>query len=390
MLIWIVRNTILIRQRDTSDFFIVDNMALLQIATIFLIFGLFFILYRKISIRTLNNIYKSPALWFFLLYTFGLISAFWSPFFGYSAYRAFEGLVLFFAIFVYFNSRSDFAKSEIKFLRFILILLLLTFVGQLKLNDFSLSIVTLHTNTYSFIALILFLYSVGELISKSEKTKKRKKMLKKYAWIGLFFVALGTSAATNVATVIALIVLAFITDRNYFKIGFIIFLLISIPLYVIIGDMVTIQEILFPGKNIESIANMTGRMNLWERYIDKIYERPFTGWGFAVMARISEHATTNTHNSILSILSGMGVVGGLLLLKFSMHSMMSFFINRKRKIIGNIGCGIALFGSLVNAMSIAVIGESVSSATFSFVALIAFYYLSVAGNSISLYGQKVR
>lgn len=387
---WVARNTILMRQRDTDSFAAVDTMALLQIAAIFLLFGSFFFLYIKASSRTLKNIYKSPALWFFLLYALGLISAFWSPLFDYSAYRAFEALVLLFAVFVYLNSISDYDKKERIFLRFILALLLLTFVGQLKMLGFSISIESLHTNTYSFIAMILFLYSIGELISRSEKTRKRKKMLRRYALIGLFFVVLGTSAATNVSLVIALFVLALFTNRNDFRIAFVFFLLLSVPLFVIMGDMSTIQEILFPGKNIESITSMHGRMTLWDQYILKIYEKPYFGWGFAVMARISDLATTNTHNSILSILSGMGVAGGLLFFIFLIRSLISVFINRSRNSIGSIGSGIAMIGALANSMSIAIIGEGVSPATLSFVALIAFYYMNVTSKKINQNSLKIK
>ncbi|KYJ85564.1 O-antigen ligase family protein [Sulfurovum riftiae] len=383
ILFWVARNTILVRQRDTGSFAAVDSMALLQVASIFLLFGSFLFFYPKLSFRTVKNIVKSPVLWFFLLYILGLISALWSPLFNYSVYRAFESLVLFFAIFIYFNYMLNDTNIERRFLRFILILLLFTFLGQLKLHGFSISIESLHTNSYSFVALILFLYCIGEIVSKSNKTLKRKKMLKKYAWAGLLFVVLGTSAATNISLIIGLATLALLTNRNDFRIAFIAFLLVVAPLFILMGDMDTIQEILFPGKSVESITTMTGRMNLWDQYIMMIYERPYFGWGFAVIARIAEHATTNTHNSILSILSGMGFFGGMIFLIFLIRSLISVFINRKHKNIGTIGSGIALIAALANSMSIAVIGESASPATLSFVALISFYYLRVAGRNIN-------
>lgn len=377
ILFWVARNTILVRQRDTSAFTAVDSMALLQIAAIFLLFGSFFFLYRKVSSRTFNDIYKSPVLWFFLLYILGLISAFWSPIFNYSAYRAFESLILFFAIFIYFNTIVDFKKAEKSFLRIILILLLLTFFGYWKLIGFQLSIGALHTNSYSFIGMILFLYAIGELLAKGIKTKKRKKMLKRYMFIGLFFVALGTSSATNISVAFGLVILAFFTNRRDVKIGVIILIILISPVLFILGDMNIIQEVLFPGKSVESITSMTGRMNLWDQYIIKIYERPYLGWGFAVMARISEHATTNTHNSLLSILSGMGAVGGLMFFIFFIRSTISILINRNRNVIGSIGSGVAFSAALLNSMSIAIIGEGTSPVTLSFVALIAYYYINV-------------
>lgn len=376
---WVGRNTIFVRQRDIDSFASVDTMALFQIVAIFLLFSSFFFLYRKVSSRTLNNIYKAPVLWLFLLYALGLISAFWSPFFNYSAYRAFESLVLFFAVFVYFNNIVDFEKSEKAFLRFILTLLLLTFFGYWKLIGFQISIAAVHTNSYSFIGLILFLYSIGELLSRGEKSRKRKKMLKRYMYIGLFFVVLGTSSATNISVVFGLILLALFTNRKDVQISVLILLTLSLPIFFTFGDISQIQEILFPGKDINSITMMTGRVVMWTEYIEMIYEHPYFGWGFSVLSRIAEHARTNAHNSILSILSGMGMAGGIIFIIFLVRSSFSIFKNRNRKMKGSVGGGIAFAAALMNSMSISIIGEGAAPATLSFVVLLAFYFLNVNG-----------
>lgn len=386
---WVARNTILVRRRDTGDFAAVDAMALLQIATVLLLFALFYIAYKKLTVKTLHDIYRKPARWFFLLYLLGLISAFWSPLFGYSAYKAFECLVLFFSVFIYLNSKRNFLDTEIIFLRFIVTLLLFNFFGQIKMYGFSISLETLHTNSYSLIAVILFLYSFGELMSKSKKTIHRKKMLKKYARIGFVFIILGTSAASNISTALGFLLLAIFTNRSDLKIIGLAVLMVSSPFIFMMGDISTIQEILLPGKSAEGIASMTGRMGLWDEYFLRIYERPFLGWGFAVIARISEHATTNTHNSILSILTGMGGIGCLIFVIFVIRSTISIFSSRKKKHVGSIGSGVAIIASLANAMSVAIIGEGVSPATLSFVALIAFYHLTVNNNQMNRNFQRM-
>lgn len=374
---WIARNTILVRQRDTSAYSSIDAMALLQIAVVFLLFLLFFIYYKKLAIKTFNDIYNSHVLWFFLIYALGLVSLFWSPEPFYSGYRAFESLVLFFAIFMYFNSPWTIEENEKVFLKFSTVILLLTFFGQMKLQGFSFSIASLHTNSYSLIALIIFLYSFGELMSKSIKSKERKSYLKKYAYLSFLFILLGTSGATNISLVFGLLLLTIFSNRMDIKIIFIFALFMGLIIFFLIGDINSIVEILMPGKDAKSISTMTGRMGLWEVYIQKIEEKPFFGWGFAIIARISEHATTNTHNSLLSILTGVGGIGMSFFIFFIIATVRSIFINKKYNGIGNIGAGVALGGALLNAMSFALIGESLAPTSIAFTGLLAFYFLHI-------------
>lgn len=374
---WIFRNTLLVRQRATGEFNSIDSTAILQVAIIFFIFILFIVFYNRLSKDSINEIYFSPLRWFFLLYLFGFISSVWSPLFNYSFYRSFEALILFFGVYIYFNANKFEFTFERIFLRFNLAILLLTFIGQLKLYGFRVSIDTLHTNGYSLIALILFLYSFSELMSKSEKDYERKKMLKRYSIIGFVFLILGTSSASNISALIGVILLLVFTNRKDLKIITFFGLMITIPLIFYFLDFDQLMNIILPGKTIEGISSMTGRTNLWTLYIDAFLEHPYIGWGFAVLARISEHATTNTHNSILSIATGMGVVGLTLFFLFFFSSVYKFFKNRNFPIIGIIGGGIAIISSLINSMSIAIIGESVSPVSISLVSMLCFYFISI-------------
>lgn len=374
---WIFRNTILVRQRATGEFNSIDSTALLQVAIIFLLFLLFIVFYNKLSKNSLNSIYFSPLRWFFLLYLFGLISSLWSPLFGYSFYRSFEVLVLFFGIFLYFNYHQYNLNYERLFLHFNLAILLLTFIGQLKLYGFRISIDTLHTNSYSLIALVIFLYSFSELMSKSDKNYERKKMLKRYSIIGFVFLTLGTSSASNISALIGIILLLIFTNRKDLKILAFFALVLIIPLVFYFLSPEQIMNILLPGKSAESVSTMTGRSNLWLLYLDAFLEHPYIGWGFAVLARISEHATTNTHNSLISIATGMGVVGLFLFFIFFFSAVYKFFKNRNYPIMGIIGGAIAISSALINSMSIAILGEGASPASISLVSLLCFYFINI-------------
>jgi O-antigen ligase len=366
-----------VRQRATGEFNSVDSTALLQVAVVFFIFILFIVFYKRLSRDSINEIYFSPLRWFFLLYVFGFISSIWSPLFNYSFYRAFEALVLFFGVYIYFNAnRFEFDFEKI-FLRFNLAILLMTFIGQLKLYGFRISIDTLHTNSYSLIALILFLYSFSELMSKIDKDYERKKMLTRYSIIGFIFLALGTSSASNISAVIGIVLLLIFTNRKDLKVLTFAGIILIIPVFFYFISFDDLMSVLLPGKTVESISSLTGRTNLWMIYVDSFLEHPYIGWGFAVLARISEHATTNTHNSILSIATGMGVTGLVLFFLFFFSSIYKFFKNRTFPIVGIIGGGIAIISALVNSMSIAILGESVSPPTLSLVSLIAYYYINI-------------
>jgi len=371
---WVFRNTILVRGR--TDYDTLDIYGLIQIFSVFLISLILLYCYRSTS-RTIYRIKKTPIFWFFLIYLLGFFSMFWSLNLIYSGYRSFECLMLFLGLCVVFYKYTSFVEAEKKFLKYITLFMLLMFIGQIKLWGYNISIDSLHTNTFSFTGMIIFLYTIGELVSKQNNNLERKKYLKKYAIFSLFFIIVGTSSASNIATIIGLVVISIFTNRRDIKIIIGSIFIFSIVLFFLVGDLNSLFEIILPGKSLDNVSQMSGRAHLWEIYLPLMLEKPYLGWGFSALNRASEFYATNLHNSILSILGGMGFFGIILFVLFLISSINFLFKAYFSNFTGSIGSGAALTGLLVNAMSIGVLGEGASPVAISLVLFMAFLFMNV-------------
>ena len=179
----------------------------------------------------------------------------------------------------------------------------------------------------------------------------------------MFFVALGTSSASNISLLAALVVITLISGKRSFKlISLILFglVLLANRLY---GDV--FNEILFPGKTAAGVEMLGGRTNIWGYYITLIKEKPIAGWGFAALARISKLYTTHTHNSLIEIAGGVGLIGLLFYAIYFMRMIYKLIRNiRAPYSVGVIG---ALAAGFVNSNAISFMGSAAGAIFFAFV-----------------------
>lgn len=324
----------------------------------------FIVLIRKDFFTVLKIMMRSPLGWLLALYLFGVLSGLWSAIPLFSTYFALEGLIYTFALAIIIYQQPDNESMERIAIYFSFLFIFFMLAKIIRLSGFSFSLIHWHTNNYSAVSAMLFGYCYGEYNNRyREKTEDEKRLLKRGIWLSLFFVALGTSSASNIALVASLVVITLISGKRSFK-------LISLVLFGIVllanrlyGDV--FNEILFPGKTAAGVEMLSGRTNIWEYYIELIKQKPVAGWGFAALARISKLYTTHTHNSLIEIAGGVGIIGLLFYAIYLIRMFIKLLLNiRAPYSVGVIG---ALAAGFVNGNAISFMGSAAGAIFFAFI-----------------------
>lgn len=373
----VARLTILIRQRAFDDYQVVDRMASFQIALVMASLLLVMLSGRWRSLwRTVAR--RSAGL-MLLFYGFGAVSALWSPSPAFSLYRAFEYLSQILAIFAALSCCHPFRLAERRVLIVCAMSMALGMMAIIHSYGYTLSLKYWHTNQFTVPAVLLFTYSMGEYISGQRQDKK---WLMGWAAVGLCGLLIGTSSASSISMLCGLAVAACIT-RNRTK-AILGLSLIGFCLTMFAGATV-FKKMIFAGKDEKKIENLSGRKFLWEGYINKFYNNPVLGEGYAITARTSTHMrATNTHNSAISVLLGTGIAGMAILIwsfgRFMQEVRLSIHLGRH----GAVGCISALSAGLLNSLGVAFLGETWMMSSFSFICFIGFFTLHVLPTDRSL------
>lgn len=364
LLVIVARLSIFVRQRSGESFADVDSRAMAQIGLIgFVCFLLMICPLSKMTFKATRSTAGRAFIWFYVACA---ISSAWSPMPEYSLYRAVEFISLYFAVFVALFYSRDFLHAERTVLVVSAIGILLMAGMQVQFYGLSFLLAHWHSNTYTTAAAMMLCYSVGELLSPARLRDARL-----YLFVGfpIFFLFIGTSAGSNVAAVCG-IGLAALMCRN-FKLFF-----LSVAVGILgafFVDWYTLFAMLFPGKSLENVQTMTGRVWLWDMYIDQYLEEPLLGLGFAVMSRVAKHYTTSAHNGYLGALFGAGLLGAVFyvaaLLRFAGESLKAQICVRP----GAVGAVAAITAGLANNMTLSLIGEQWALPTLTFVAFLALH-----------------
>jgi O-antigen ligase len=283
---------------------------------------------------------------------------------------------MFMAVMVALSYSGNFIVAERRILSVSVIVIILSIYVHLKLSGFSFSLSALHTNSYSASAAMLFCYCLGEYFGSEGK---RKKVLRKYAAFACATLALGTSAASNIAALCGVLMLLFFF-RKYGLLALGIFTLGLLLLFrfVIDIDFSFIQEILFPGKEHTQITTMTGRIPMWQMLWVHVMQSPIIGHGFAILTsnRYGVFAA-DPHNSIFSILLGTGFLGLstflLLALRLSKEILQTAF----RRLPGAVGCASAIVAGLINSLAMPLVYAEWEESSLVFACMLGFFMLFV-------------
>ncbi|HUW34260.1 MAG TPA: O-antigen ligase family protein [Planctomycetota bacterium] len=347
----VVRMTIFVRQRSSSQFTEVDTNALVEIVLVGLTAAVLLFAPRARSVWKV--LWRTSGGLLVAYYVLCAATALWSPLPDYSLFRAVETLSQYVAVVVALSYCASFEAAEKRVLAVSVVAVVLGLISTLQMAGFAVSLDALHTNSYTASAAVLCCYCGGELAAARGK---RGRMLRLFGLAGLAAVVAGTSSASIIATLCGGLV-GFTMSRRYGVLLSALAVFAMVTAYMLAGDV--IEGIVFPGKTDQQIRTMTGRTQLWEAYAEEIKENPLLGKGFGVGPRLSTFRyTTNAHNSIFAVLLSAGAVGmavaaagGLKLWREVRYCM------RVRR-PGGAGCAAAMTAAVVNSMGLPIIGES--------------------------------
>jgi O-antigen ligase len=363
--------------RGKTDPTALDIYNIVQIG-IGILLGLVIIL-RKDFFFVAKTLMRSPLGWLIALYIFGILSGLWSAIPLFSTYFAAEGLIYTFALAIILYQQPDNNSME-RFAITISFLFIFFMLAQIiKLTGFSFNLFHWHTNNYSAIGAMLFGYCYGEYNNRyRNKSEDERRLLKRGIWISLFFVVLGTSSASNISLLASLVVITLISGKRSFKFISLFLFGLAILTYRLYGDI--LNEILFPGKTVAGIEMFGGRTHIWEYYSEPIKQKPIAGWGFASLARISKLYTTHTHNSLIEIAGGVGLIGLIFYVIYLTRMLYKLIRNvRAPYSVGVIG---AITAGFVNGNAVSFMGSAAGAIFFAFIIwnVLGWYTLVDANN----------
>ena len=350
MLALVARLTIFLRQRSEGEFAAIDSSAIAQICIVG--FTCFLLLCSTRLKHICAFISRTSLGLLIAYYLLGAVSALWSPMPKYTLYRAFETISQLLAVTLALSFCHDFYKAERRVLLISFLTLMLEIIARLKFYGFSLSLSTWHTNSYSVSAAMIFCYCLGELLIA---TGERRKLLGFSMLAALFCLILGTSSGSYIAALCGIAFIGLIVrSRGILFVS----LLIGIVLLLLLAERRDILfKAIFPGKDVETVQNLHGRKVMWERYAEKVREKPFLGHGGFIVQHMGPFAVNNTHNSIFSVLLGTGILGfGLVLLGLSRFFKEVSEVRHFRP-PGFVGCIAAMIVCFVNSMNLPIIWD---------------------------------
>jgi O-antigen ligase len=371
---WVVRVTVFVRQRASSDFATVDTAAGIQVLIVFITILLLASSARLD--RMLSTVARSSLFLLLVYYLLSAISSIWSADPEFTLYRSIEFLTMFMGALIALSYSPNFIAAERTILKISSIVIILSIYVNLKLTGFSFSLSALHTNSYSASAAMLFCYCLGEYYSSEGK---RKTTLRIYGVFAFTALAIGTSSASNIAALCGVLLLFFFYRKfALLGVGLFVLSLLLMLRFVVDIDFAFVRDLLFPGKTDEQISTMTGRLTIWQMFWTYVLESPLIGHGFAVLTSgRSGTFASDPHNSIFSILLGTGFLGFLTFLFLVFKLAREIILTAFRKQPGAIGCAAALVAGLINSMAMPLVYAEWEESSLVFACIFSLFILFV-------------
>ena len=345
----LIRITVFLRQ-NAEAYTNIDAFALFDIAAMFLVGTyLFFVLYRI----PWRKLFGACMGWLLFYYVFCLFSFLWRLPGSSAPYIIFRAMSMNVMILYVFYLMSRFQDQKAAFdglLRYVFILLVLSFVGHVRASGGS-----LHTNAYSFIAAVLAALAFTA-VKTGEKTVFQVKWSLLFGILGL---GLGTSTGSNIAFAMALC-LIFCANKKTVNL-FLVMLLPIIGVFIYEFFFQDLLLLLAPGKSMEVIMSGTGRMKIWEIYLNAWQQRPWLGYGFVIGEKAGQQFgfvyRLSAHNGYISALVNTGLSGafifGMFILSWTFSLLKQISLNNK--LVSPVIAAFIVI--MVNNMSVPTIGS---------------------------------
>lgn len=381
------RVTVFLRKRSMAQFtsldtrVMIDKFAIMEIILVGICMLAIFIS-PKLK-RTGLEIKFSSIKYFLAYYIVCLTSTYWSFFQKYTFFRSSEMIVLIILTLLIMIYYHDFFSAERAYLFVSLIAVLFGIIMHLKLGSFQISLSKLHTNQYSTISGMAFIYCLAERFNAG---RARKMYLTKLALIFAFFTLLGTSATSNVAAFVGILVVLALVRTSKLELFF--FVSMGVLALYLSGSFDQFwMDTLFPGKTEHDLVTLRGRKYMWSAYTALIAKQPLQGYGFATVSRMGTFwgtmTKTHAHNGILEVLLGTGLAGGSIFLVWLVWVFKEMLQAYKTNKIGSVGFIGAFIVAMVNNMGRSMIGGAFDAPSLMFLLLLSFFIVHIRVQAIA-------
>jgi len=359
-MLWVARNTILIRKRPGDMYTAMDTMALLQVGIVLAILA---ILLLGPGLNLWAQIKKTSIIFYIIYYVLAVFSAVWSLSPGFSFYRALEVLALSMAV-LHFCTSGINVEENLKRVRLVVwCTVLMLILGTAH----HLSISNLRNNTLGAAAAMTASFFITWILA-GRAQKDRKRLIQ--GVVGVVIVLLSFSLASWWAFWFGICYCSLFSRRKAHIVGLFI---IGLLIFFLLGTD-TRENLLVRDKTSDQIGSMTGRKTLWVDYWAASMDSPLIGFGFSVGAReVGTRHTTNTHNMFFGALLGLGWVGVACWILFFFALGAELLKYRHSSNPAWLACAAALAAGSMNSMSLSVLSEQWSASTTVFVAFLGLH-----------------
>jgi hypothetical protein len=174
------------------------------------------------------------------------------------------------------------------------------------------------SNDLSEISAILGLIALCRIFLDQESEHRRTRL---WCMFGVAFVTLIVTQTRGAffAFMVGIVVLLILSRRYLLvTVGGLTSVMIVIPLLFLTSLGTRVQEFFLRGETVEGASGMSGRVDTWQASIDKIAQRPWSGYGgfaggkFVILSRNS--VGSDTLSSYFDSLLNLGVLGLVILL----------------------------------------------------------------------------
>ena len=370
----LVRKTLLIRQRDLESSASVDDHALAEIAVVGA--SCLFLVMMPNTQRMLARIRGTSGIWMLGVYGLGAFSAVWSIMPAYSLFMAVEVISQIMLIYLALTYCRSFAETEQCFLVIAIVVILLGMAVTIRFQGFTTDLYWWRSNIYPCSACMLCAYCAAEYYTA---TGLRSRWLLGAGVFSLGAVILASGAGSIISTLFGVSVAALVLGNKRWPMA----LLLSLVVAGAIANPEKSYEWIFRYKKRVQVVELHGRKNLWDEKLEYYRQRPFEGYGFATGAKLGDIVQTNTHNSALAVLLGMGAVGMVFATATIIKLYREMWRSRLRFGYGTAGCICGISAGLLNSMNMSFIGEHWRSPSVVFFMLVGIHVLIMKNTSPS-------
>lgn len=367
----VLRNTLLMRKRDVTEFAAVDAAVYFDLCAMVVI-GLGLLGSSALLMNFFRRRWASSSGLLLAFVGLSLASAYWSVNPSYSFVRAAQMALSMLAMLVVFSLVQRVQRAEQHFLLTAFGVLILSLLGHIISNDSRLTLGGLHANSYPCSAAMICCYCAGEFWSAFGHRRTILLLAGCAACAGTF---LGTSAGSSIALACGVLATVFASLRSRLVLlGFLVSTAVGFAILAKSPEVIVrLQPVLFPFKDVEQVESMSGRAAIWDQAYQMGMQRPWFGHGYAAAVRQGELPVNSEHNVVLAVFASLGLAGVILfglwlaLLAWECTCAVSASIPLSR------GCLGAVVAGMVNSLSAPFLGVIYTPAIVIFACVVGVH-----------------